>query len=128
VAGRLDTIAVSQAILRIEVTPGVFVTAAWEGTTAIETLGGVLNDDVVVEGQGVFRPSGSLLRVDADALGRARPVDDAFRLVPSATLLSDVGRTLRLTRGERSPAGAIIGRIPVEESDESFAAAVDALS
>jgi hypothetical protein len=128
VMGRLDTIAVSQAVMRIEVTPGTLVTAAWEGQGKVDAFRSLLNEDVVAEGQGVFRPSGTLLRVDVDAFAPATARDEAFRLVPSAPVFSDYGSTIRLRPGERSSIASIFGRIPAEESDEVFAAAVDELS
>ena len=66
--GRLDVMGASQGVLKLDVRPGEIVTALWEGEEPVETLREFFNRDVVVEGVGVFRPSGSLLRVDADAI------------------------------------------------------------
>ncbi len=128
VMGRLDTIAVSQAVMRIEVTPGMLVTATWEGQGKVDAFRSLLNEDVVAEGQGVFRPSGTLLRVDVDALAPATARDEAFRFVPFAPALTVYGGAIKLRPGEHSSIASIIGRIPGEESDEVFAAAVDQLS
>jgi hypothetical protein len=127
VAGRLDLLGVSQALLRVEVRPGEVVTARWEGTEGIETFRDLLNRDVALEGTGVFRPSGLLLRIDADALARAGADADFFRTVPSGPRRADYRKSARLKVVERSPYARLLGSIPSEESDEAFEAALDAL-
>lgn len=128
VMGRLDVMGASQCVLKIEPRPGVFVTALWEGASPVDTLREYFNRDVVIEGAGVFRPSGGLLRVDADAIAYASQQDEFFREVPSAPVIKEVVKEARLRPGEKSVYGAILDAIPPEESDEEFAAAVEALS
>jgi hypothetical protein len=127
VVGRLDVMGVSQSVLKLEVEPQTFVTAVWEGDSTVDTFKDLLNRDVVVEGLGVFRPSGALLRIDADALATASPTDDFFRRVPSAPVLRDYQKLVRLKPGEKSVYAQILGSIPAEESDEEFEAALAAL-
>ena len=69
-----------------------------------------------------------LLRVDADAIAFAGAQDEFFRQVPQASAVPDYSSLTRLRPGERSPFNRILGSIPAEESDEEFAAAVEALS
>lgn len=128
VVGRLDVLGASQGVLKLEVRPGVLVTGLWDGQAAMDSLKDLFNRDVVVEGMAVFRPSGSLLRVDVRAIAPAAAADDYFRTVPSASSQTDATKTVRLRPGESSPYARIQGRIPVEESDEDFLAAIDALS
>ncbi len=128
IAGRLDLMAAKQAVLKLDVKEGVFVTAVWEGTEPVETLKNYFNRDVVLEGAGVFRASGSLLRIDADAITFAGAQDDFFRQLPAALVGPDYEAITRLRPGERSPFGKILGSIPAEESDEEFVAAVEAFS
>ena len=69
-----------------------------------------------------------LLRVDADAIALASAQDEFFRQVPEALALPDYSSLTQLLPGERSPFSRILGSIPAEETDEEFAAAVEALS
>jgi hypothetical protein len=127
VTGRLDVMGASQGVLKLEVRPGEFATALWDGNEPVETLRDFFNRDVVVEGLGIFRPSGSLLRVDADAIADASSRDDFFRRVPSAAPQRDYHKLARLKGGEKSAYTQLRGWLPGDESDEEFNAAVMAL-
>ncbi|MBV5325176.1 MAG: hypothetical protein J0626_07860, partial [Rhodospirillaceae bacterium] len=126
--GRLDLLGASQGVLKLEVASGSQVTARWEGQESIESLTRFFNREVVCEGIGVFRPSGSLLRIDADTLDAAGAADVAFTEIPRALPRRDVLREVRLRAGEPSAYRQFIGSIPAEEGDEDFAAAVEAMS
>lgn len=128
VAGRLDVLGASQGVLKLDTGQGNFVTALWEGDSALESLKDYFNRDVVIEGMAIFRPSGALLRVDASAIAPASASDDFFRAVPAGMLAQDFQRIARLRPGERSVYARILGGIPAEETDEEFAAAVEAMS
>lgn len=128
VAGRLDLMGASRGVLKIDVGRGTVVTALWDGDGPIDELRSLFNRDVVCEGVGVFRPSGSLLRIDADAIGPASQADDFFRQLPTAVARSDISRTLRLRSSEPSAYAAFLGSVPAEETDEEFATAVTDLS
>jgi hypothetical protein len=128
IAGRLDLMGASQALLKVDLKPGVFVTALWQGALPVECLHEFFNRDVVIEGNGIFRPSGSLLRVDADAISPATAQDELFRKIPEPLVLRDYDSQIRLRPGERSPYARIFGSIPAEETDEEFAAAVERFS
>ena len=128
IAGRLDLLGASQGILKLEVRPGLVVSAIWEGEASVDSLKEHFNRDVVIEGQAVFRPSGTLLRIDAQAIAGATAKDDFFRTVPVGVVAQDFVRVARLRPGEDSVYARILGRIPAEESDEEFIAAVEAMS
>lgn len=128
IAGRLDVMGASQAILKLDIKPGMSVTALWQGNAPVDSLHEFFNRDVLLEGVGVFRPSGSLLRIDADVISVAGAHDDLFRKVPEALVLHDMDSRVRLRPGEKSPYTRIFGVIPAEESDEEFAAAVEEFS
>ena len=129
VTGRLDLMGASQSVLKLELRPGVIVTALWEGSSPVNALHDYFDRDVVIEGAGIFRPSGALLRIDADAIAPASAQDEFFRDAPSAvSITQDFAKQARLRPGEKSAYASILGVIPAEESDEEFAAAVAALS
>jgi hypothetical protein len=128
VVGRLDVLGASQSVLKLQVHPGQIVTARWEGTEPVEDLHHFFNRDVVLEGLGVFRPSGSLLRIDADAIAMASSSDETFRQMPAAPVRRDYQRQARLKPGEPSVYAQILGSIPAEESDDEFAEAIEAMS
>jgi hypothetical protein len=128
IAGRLDVLGASQGLMKIAVGPGAVVIALWEGDAPIDALKEWFNREVVIEGKAVFRPSGALLRVDASAIAEASDVDTFFRRIPQAAVASDTERLLRLKAGEPSAYGRILGRIPAEETDEEFLAAVESMS
>jgi hypothetical protein len=128
VTGKLDLIGASQGVMKLHLRPGEIVTALWTGQGDLEQFKHCFNADVVVEGTGVFRPSGTLLRVEADAVAVASSQDDFFREVPKSLEAADYDSLLRVRPGERSAYHKIIGVIPAEESDEEFAAAIEAFS
>ncbi|MEW6167777.1 MAG: hypothetical protein AB1651_08780 [Pseudomonadota bacterium] len=128
VSGRLDLMGVSQGVIKIHVPGGAVVTALWYGKEPIDELRSLLNRPVICEGIGVFRPSGTLLRIDADAVAAAGPGDAGFAVVPRAARVEDIKRQLLLKPGEASAYRELLGSIPPEESDEEFAAAIEAMS
>lgn len=128
VNGRLDLMGVSQGVIKIHVVGGAVVTALWEGGEPIDELRSLLNRDVICEGVGVFRPSGTLLRIDADAVAAAGVGDAGFAVVPRAARVGDVNRKLLLKSGEASAYRELLSSIPAKESDEDFAAAIEAMS
>jgi hypothetical protein len=127
VTGRLDVMGASQGVLKLDIRPGEVVTALWEGEEPVESLREFFNQDVVVEGVGVFRPSGSLLRIDADAIAAASSQDEFFRQVPSAVIQRDYHKVARLKAGEKSAYAQLRGSLSGDETDEEFDAAVAAL-
>jgi hypothetical protein len=128
VTGRLDLMAASQSILKLVVNEREFVTAIWDGPEPIEDLRESFNRDVVVEGTGVFRPSGALLRIDADAIAPASAQDEFFRRMPGALSGADHQVLSQRRSGGPFPYEQIRDAMPAEESDEEFAAAIEAFS
>ncbi len=128
VVGRLNVLGASPSVLKLDVRPGVVVSGVWEGEAPVDALREFFNRDVVVEGQAVFRPSGRLLRIDVIAIDAATARDEFFRSIPSNAAIRDEPRSAQLRPGEASVYARILGRIPAEESDEEFIAAVEAMS
>lgn len=127
VTGRLDVMGASQGVLKVDVRPGEVVTALWEGEQPVESLREFFNREVVLEGVGVFRPSGSLLRIDADAIAPASSQDEFFRGIPIGAVQRDYHKLSRLKAGEKSAYAQLRGSLGRDESDEEFEAALAAL-
>ena len=129
VAGRLDLMGASERVLKIEVRPGEFVTVLWEQDEPVEAFHELFNKDVVIEGIAVFRPSGTVLRIDADLIGPASSQEDFFREVPRAVVPRDYDKATHLRPGERSAYLQLRGCVPAgdNESDADFEAALAAL-
>lgn len=128
VAGRLDLMGASQGVLKLHLDAGAIVTALWEGLEPLDSFTSLFNKHVVCEGSGIFRPSGTLLRIDADALAAVAASDSFFARVPVAVPNRDASRSARLRSGEASVYAGFLGSIPPEETNEEFAAAVAELS
>ncbi len=126
VCGRLDMLTVSRRVLGFYLDSGAAATAVWMGADVVD-LAGFLNRRVLIEGIAHFRPSGTLLRIDAEAIDHAGPNDEFFSTLPLPDFRRDY--TLEASRGRPSqtPHGAIFGFLPGDESDHEFAAAVEAL-
>ncbi len=127
VTGRLDLMGASQGVIKLHVRNNQIVTALWSGADPIERHHELFNREVVLEGLGIFRPSGTLLRIDADALLAATQQDEFFRDLPIATPARDYLQSAHLRAGEPSAYARLRGSVPAEESDEVFLAALDAL-
>jgi hypothetical protein len=127
VTGRLDVMGASQGVLKVDVKPGEIVTALWEGDEPVESLREFFNRDVVIEGIAVFRPSGSLLRIDAEAIAPASSRDEFFRGIPTGVVQGDYHKLARLRPGEKSGYAQLRGSLAGGESDEEFQAALATL-
>ena len=122
--GKLDMLGVSRRVMGLYLEDGTPVTALWNAedfTGLAEHLG----KDVTIEGMAMFRPSGKLLRIDADAIAAAGVKDSFFSKLPMAETSLEVAAKLRGRPGESAYA-TLRGCIPAEESDEEFMRALEA--
>jgi hypothetical protein len=103
---------------------GTLVTALWNAED-FAGLAGFLDKDVVIEGLAVFRPSGRLLRIDADAIDAAGSRDSYFSTLPLPGV-ADYAAVVRARPGS-SPYKELLGMIPAEETDEEFLKAMEAM-
>lgn len=125
--GRLDLLGVSKRVMGLFLEEGASVTAVWTEEGFVD-LASFLDKQVVIEGLAEFRPSGALLRVDADAIREAGASDAAFSTLPLAEIRRNYQKAAAIVRPGQKPYASIFGLIPGEESDEEFAAAVAELS
>jgi hypothetical protein len=124
--GRLDLLGVSRRVLGLMLEDGAAVTAVWN-MDGIVDLAGFIDRQVVIEGLAEFRPSGSLLRVDADAIQLAAPGDAAFSVLPLPERQQNYQKTATVIRPGHKPYAEIYGLILTDESDEEFTAAVETM-
>ena len=125
--GRLDLLGVSKRVMGLCLEDGAAVTAVWT-TEGFVDLANFLDKQVMIEGLAEFRPSGTLLRVDADAIREAGAGDASFSTLPLPELRRNYQKAAATVRPGQKPYASIFGLIPGEESDEEFAVAVAELS
>ena len=126
ICGRLDALGVSRKLLGLVLEDATNVTALWT-LDGIVDLANFLDQQVVIEGLAEFRPSGSLLRIDADAIRTAGAGDSAFATLPMPEIQRSYQQAAAAVRLGHKPYAAIYGLIPADESDEEFTAAVEAM-
>ncbi len=126
VCAKLDMLGVSRKVMGLYLEDGTPVTALWNAED-FTGLAGFLGKDVAVEGVAMFRPSGKLLRIDADAIAPAEAKDAFFSRLPLAGIAADYALAAR-TRPGQSAYASLQGMIVGDESDEEFIRAVEALS
>lgn len=127
VAGVLDMLRASTQTFAIELQNGETVRGTYlQGE--MEELKELFRQNVTVLGKAVFRPSGHVLRIDAQELVPSGGGDDFFSRMPVA-----VPRKLEGARGARVPLqthgmAAIFGKWPGDETDEEIAEALRLIS
>jgi hypothetical protein len=83
----------------------------------------------IVSGTALFRPSGTLLRVDAEQLAPAGDEDlDAWSQLPVPLDAEPPRARLRQPQGPRSGINAILGAWPGDETDEEILALLEEIS
>jgi hypothetical protein len=128
VAGKLDLLKHSSKIFSVDLLDGA-VRGVVVGDADFSQLGQLLGKQVVVSGLAKFRPSGRILRVEADQIAPAVGDTTLWEAVPRPLFADLDVRALRVPQGPRSGVAAIFGQLPADdESDEDFDAAVQALS
>jgi hypothetical protein len=123
IAGRLDMIEASTMAFALVLPGGEKVRGVWKGND-FETLRKLVNSDVVASGLAIFRPSRTLLRIDADTLAPQGDADRFFATVPVPTGGKLDLKSLLREQYARGGMAAIGGKVPAEETDEEFLAAI----
>jgi len=129
-AGKLDVLRHSDRMFTLILETGAHV----RGVVASEeidlsALGDWWGQDVVVTGVAKFRPSGSVLRVEAERIERAGARDLSLWGDEPRPVLDDLDQqTLRQPQGPRSGVNAVFGRLDGVESDADIIEALEQLS
>jgi hypothetical protein len=128
VAGKVDAIRYSDRRFTLVLGSGA-VLQGYAERIEPDRLASLFGKDAVVSGTAVFRPSGSVLRIDADQVEATAP--EQLRLwasMPKPILATVDVRSLRELQGPRTGINAIIGQWPGDETDEEIRAALENLS
>jgi hypothetical protein len=126
-AGRLDTIRHSDRMFTLVLGSGETLRGIAEGVEH-GTLTRFFGQTVIVSGRAVFRPSGSVLRLEADRIEPATGDVSLWSRLP-VSLLGDLDRrTLYKPQGPRTGINAIFGRWPGDESEAEILQALEEMS
>jgi hypothetical protein len=122
VAGKVDELRHSDRRITLVLTDGTAITCLADGVDE-DRLRSLWGQNVVVSGLAVFRPSGKVLRVEADNITLATGSDlEIWSAEPVPLGATLDAKALRKPQGPRSGVNAIFGKWPGDETDEEFEA------
>jgi hypothetical protein len=127
VAGRLDMVRVSTQSFAIQLDDGQEVRGVLTDGS-ISAQSSLLNKRVLVLGRAVYRPSGRLLRLDADTIVDGADAPSLWSKVPGPLGRPRGVADYRKAQAATTGVNAFFGKWPGPESDEELMALVDALS
>lgn len=116
IAGKLDCIRATGLFFELVLEGGEKIKGVLSGLQP-EELRQFFNQDVVISGTAEFRPSGQVLRLDAESIEKAVGNQSLWSKMPRPVRTHSVTK-LRQPQDARSGLAAIIGQWPGEESDE----------
>jgi hypothetical protein len=128
VSGKLDLLRHSSRGFELHLDSGETVRGAVDDRTDFQALGPLIGCNVLATGRTTFRPSGQVLRLEADSVSLADTGASIWSTMPRPLISALDTRDLHRSQGPRSGVAAIIGQWPGDETDEEFASAVNALS
>jgi len=127
VSGKLDQIQHSDRRFVLTVAGTSLRGVAGESIELTE-LGAMFGKRVIATGDAIFRPSGSVLRIDATRLELAGSGASVWEKLPRPLFENPPGASCyRVPQTPETGLGALIGRWPGDESDEELMAAMDSL-
>lgn len=127
IAGRLDMIQRSTMAFLLILPGGARVRGTWKQDD-FEMLRELVDKEVAATGIAVFRPSGTLLRIDAESLAPQRDGDALFAALPEPLQEQPDQSAILRDQGRRGGVASTWKVIPAEESDDEFIDAVMELS
>ena len=129
VAGKLEMIRHSDRRFTLILPTGAVLHGVASERVDLSDLAGLFGKPVLVSGTVKFRPSGSVLRVEADRIEPASADDVAVFSSAPAPLVDDLDPDAgRLPLGRWSGMAAVIGQWPGDETDDQILAALAELS
>lgn len=130
VTGKLDVLRHSSRMFTLILKSGAHVRGVLAGDPVdLSILGELWGQKVVVTGVATFRPSGSVLRIEAKRIERADTRDQSLWSADPRLIFGGLDqRALRQPQGSRSGVNAIFGQLGDVESDDDIIEALDRLS
>lgn len=128
VAGTLDAMRHSDRMFTLELENGSTLRGVLNDGTPLDQLRHLWGQVVKVSGTAKFRPSGAVLRIEADDVRVGEGNLELWAAAPRPVLAPLDTRALRRSQGPRSGVSAVFGRWPGDESDEAFDRAMSELS
>lgn len=128
VVGKLDALRHSDRMFTLVLDDGRVVRGVVTPSVDLEVLGTLWGKRARVAGLSKFRPSGAVLRIEAETVVEAEGDLSLFTSMPRPVLQDLDLRTLHEPQGPRSGLAAIFGRWPGDESDEELERALSELS
>jgi hypothetical protein len=127
VAGTVDMVRYSTRAFALKLQDGKEIHGVLENAELVQHLSQFLNKEVVVVGKAIYRPSGSLLRIDAKYLEEIAKGSALFSRIPYPISPASVTSKGRSIDTAKSNVAAFFGSWPGEESDEQLLAALKEL-
>jgi len=124
VCGELDMIRISNRLFEVVLTDGQRVRAVWTPSGVVD-LKDYLSKEVVIEGLAVYRPSGSLLRIDAEAIAQATERDTFFSTIPQPSRETLDMKQVRSPQSRSTGINVIWGAWEGEETDQDLLQALE---
>jgi hypothetical protein len=122
VIGHLDMIRHSTRSFEMLLEEGKTVRGVLENGEQIDALKAFLGQTVLVVGKAVYRPSGSLLRVDAQAIGEGTGQPKIFAKIPAPLDHTQPTVRLRISEQAKNGVAGFFGQWPGNETDEELLA------
>ena len=127
IAGWLDAIRHSDRMFTIKLESGVTLRGVAEGVDPT-LMASLFGRKTTVSGVAVFRPSGKILRVDAEHIVAAGADFSTWSVEPVPLFEPPAPGALRVPQGPRSGVNALMGQWPGNETDEEIEELLEGLS
>jgi len=127
VAGTLDMIRHSDRMFALILLSGATVRGIADAIPA-NTLAKLFGGDVLISGKAVFRPDGSVLRLEAETINRSSGDVSFWSRAPKPLDVDTDIREFRVLQGPRTGINAWIGSWPGEEPDREVALVLEDMS
>jgi hypothetical protein len=124
-AGKLDMIRASDGSFALILESNAPVRGVWVGGDP-QAMRDFFDKNVILEGRAFFRPSGALLRIEAEGIALASQTDVFFSTPPEAVPQSIGRRTLQKPQTHKTGVAAIFGKWPGDETEEQLLTALRA--
>jgi hypothetical protein len=128
VSGKLDALRHSDRMFTLVLEDGTSIRGVLASGSDLEGLGKLWGKQAKITGVAKFRPSGAVLRLEADGAEEVNGEPSVWSAAPRPLFRELDTRTLRQLQGPRRGIAAIFGKWPGDESDEEFLRAVAELS